>query len=159
MPIYMNYEGIDGEVTASGHEKWIQINSFQYGHGRALSSSQGGTTRESSTVSMSEITVTHDTDSASPKLWVAGATGTIDKTVKIDFVRTAKGEEQTYMQYTLTGTGISGFSQSSGGDRPSESISLNFDKIEFKYNAIGDDLSGNPEIVSYDLATKKSSGG
>lgn len=159
MPIYMNYDGIQGEVQAAGHEKWILIESFQWGESRGLSSSQGGTTRESGTVSMSDVVVTHLTDSASPKLWVAGATGTLDKTVKIDFVRTAKGEEQVYMQYTLTGTGISGFSQSCAGDRPTEAISLNYDKIELKYNAIGDDLSGNPEIVSYDLAAKKSSGG
>jgi type VI secretion system secreted protein Hcp len=158
MPIYMHYEGIDGEVGAKGHEKWIILTSFSWGESRGLKSSQGGTTREDGTVAMSDITVKKDVDSTSPKLFIAGATGTLDKTVKIDFVRTAKGEEQTYMQYTLTGTGVSSFSVE-GGDRPTEEISLNFDKIEFKYNAIGDDLTGNPEIVSYDLAAKTSSGG
>jgi type VI secretion system secreted protein Hcp len=160
MPIYMNYDGIEGESSATGHEKWIELQSFSWGEGRGLIGGQGGSTRESGTVNISDVNIVKMADCASPKLFVAGATGTLDKVVKIDFVRTAKGEEQVYMQYTLTGTGVSSYSISgNGSDRPTESLSLNFDKIEYKYNAIGDDLTGNPEIVSYDLATKKSSGG
>ncbi len=34
MPIYLKYDGIDGDVTAEGHEKWIELNSFQWGVGR-----------------------------------------------------------------------------------------------------------------------------
>lgn len=160
MPIYMNYDGIEGEITAAGHEKWIELTNFSWGEARGLTGGQGGSTRESGTVSISDVVITKMADCASPKLFIAGATGTVDKVVKIDFVRTAKGEEQVYMQYTLTGTGVSSYSIAGGGeDRPIETMTLNFDKIEFKYNAIGDDLTGNPEIVSYDLATKKSSGG
>ncbi|CAH0300547.1 type VI secretion system tube protein Hcp [Roseomonas sp. CECT 9278] len=159
MPIYMNYDGIPGELTAAGHEKWIELHSFSWGEGRGLIGGQGASTRESGTVSIADVTVTKSMDKSSPKLFIAGATGTLDKTVKIDFVRTAKGEEQVYAQYTLTGTGVAGYSISGGGsDRPTESLSLNFDKIEFKYFAISDDLVGDPEIVSYDLASKKSSG-
>lgn len=160
MPIYMNYDGIEGEITAAGHEKWIELTNFSWGEARGLTGGAGGSTRESGTVSIADVSITKMADCASPKLFVAGATGTVDKVVKIDFVRTAKGEEQVYMQYTLTGTGVSSYSIAGGGeDRPIETMTLNFDKIEFKYNAIGDDLTGNPEIVSYDLATKKSSGG
>jgi type VI secretion system secreted protein Hcp len=156
MPIYMNYDGIQGEVTASGHEKWIELTSFQWGEGRSLSSGQGASTRESGTVSMADVVVTKQTDGTSPKLFIAGATGTLDKTVKIDFVRTEGGAEQVYMQYTLTNTGVGGYSLASGGERPSETLSLNFLKIEFKYITIGDDLTGSPETVHYDLEAKKS---
>jgi type VI secretion system secreted protein Hcp len=95
------------------------------------------------------------TDGSSAKLFVAALTGTLDKKVKIAFVRTASGTSQTYMLYELEGCGISGYSLSSGGDRPSESISLNFDKVSFTYHLIGDALSGDPETVGYDLATGK----
>jgi type VI secretion system secreted protein Hcp len=70
-------------------------------------------------------------------------------------VRTAAGAVQPYMVYELEGCGISGYSVSSGGDRPVESLSLNFDKISFKYMLIGDDLNNSPEVVGYDLATGK----
>ena len=42
------------------------------------------------------------------------------KTVKLDFCRTEKSKLQVYLQLELTNTMISGFSTSSGGDRPSE---------------------------------------
>ena len=29
-PIFMQYDGVDGSVTAAGHEKWIELNSVQF---------------------------------------------------------------------------------------------------------------------------------
>ena len=28
-PIYMKYDGVDGSVSAAGHEKWIELTSVQ----------------------------------------------------------------------------------------------------------------------------------
>ena len=39
MPIFMHYDGIDGNVTAKGYEKWIEVQSFQFGSGRGISRS------------------------------------------------------------------------------------------------------------------------
>lgn len=155
MAIYMNYDGIPGEVTTEGYSKWIELNSFQFGIGRGIASAGGQSTRESSAASVSEIVVSKQTDGSSPKLFVASLTGTLDKKVTIAMTRTASGQVQTYMHYITEGTGISGYSVSSGGDRPSESISLNFDKIEFKYFLVGDNLQGSGEGVGYNLATAK----
>jgi len=155
MPIFMKYDGIDGEATITGFEKWIELQSFQFGVGRAISSAYGQSTREGSIASVSEISVSKLSDGASPKLFVAALTGTLDKKVTISMVRTAAGSVQPYMVYELEGCGISGYSVSSGGDRPVESLSLNFDKISFKYMLIGDDLNNSPEVVGYDLATGK----
>ena len=69
MPIYMKYDGIDGDVTAEGHEKWIELNSFQWGVGRGISSPTGASAdRESSAPSISEITVSKMQDAATTKL-------------------------------------------------------------------------------------------
>src|SRR5262249_52981798 len=71
MPIYMEYDGgsIAGDATAEGHEKWIELNSLQWGVGRGISSPTGGSAdRESSAPSVSEIVVTKPTDIASVKL-------------------------------------------------------------------------------------------
>lgn len=152
MPIFMNYDGIPGEATTTGFTKQIELNSFQFGVGRGISSAYGQSTRESSIASVSEITVSKPSDGSSTKLFVAALTGTLDKKVTISMVRTASGSVQPYMVYELEGCGISGYSVSSGGDRPSESISLNFDKVSFKYLLVGDDLSESPEVVGYDLS-------
>lgn len=155
MAILIHYEGIDGESTIGGFEKFIPVDSCQIGVGRGIASAAGNSTREASIVSVSEVTVTKQTDGASIKLLEEALHGKLNKLVKICFLRTGSGEAQEYLRFELTGTGISGFSLSSGGERPAESLSLNFDKFTMKYNPIGDDLTGSPATVGWNLATAK----
>ena len=66
-------------------------------------------------------------------------------------------ELPSYKVPSLTNALISGYSLSSGGDRPSESISINFTKIEYKHIPYDDkNKAGTPVTVSYDLSTTKS---
>jgi type VI secretion system secreted protein Hcp len=156
MPIYMNYDSLalKGDVTEDGHKTWIELNSFQWGVGRGISSPTGGSAdRESSAPSVSEITVTKATDVSSPKVLNEALQGE-GKTVIIDFCKTDKGKMEVYMTYTLTNTMISGYSISSGGDRPSESLSLNFTKVEYKnIPQAAEGAASSPETVGYDLAS------
>jgi len=158
MPIYMNYDSLalKGDVTEEGHVGWIECNSFQWGVGRGISSPTGGAAdRESSAPSVSEIVVTKATDSSSVKAVDEALQGE-GKTVIIDFCKTDKGKLEVYMAYTLTNTMISGYSLSSGGDRPQESLSLNFTKVEFKNTPMKSaNEAGSPETVTYDLALAK----
>ncbi len=156
MPIYMNYEGITSDTTAEGHEKWVELNSFQFGVGRGISSPTGSSmNRESSAPSVSEITVTKVMDAATSALFDESLQGE-GKKVTIDFCKTDKGKLEVYETYTLTNCMISGFSTSSGGDRPTESLSLNFTKVELKcttHNADG--TAGEPKTVTYDIGLAK----
>lgn len=156
MPIYMKYDGIDGDVTADGHEKWIELNSFQWGVGRGISSPTGGSAdRESSAPSISEIVVTKQQDVATTKLLDEALQGE-GKTVVIDFCKTDKGKLEVYMAYKLADVMVSGYSVSSGGDRPSESISLNFTKVEFKLVSMDKANKGaGGAAVTYDLSKAK----
>src|SRR5947209_12595857 len=101
MPIYMNYNNLPGDVTAAGHEGWIECNSFQWGVGRGISSPTGASAdRESSAPSVSEIVVTKATDLASTKLLNEAYQGEgVDCT--IEFCKTDKGNLEMYMQYIL----------------------------------------------------------
>lgn len=156
MPIYMNYNNIAGDVTAAGHEKWIELNSCQWGVGRGISSPTGGSAdRESSAPSISEIVVTKATDASSTKILNESYQGEGQK-VQIDFCKTDKGNLEVYLTLNLENCMISGYSVSSGGDRPSESLSLNFTKIEFKNVNMGaSGEAGSPDSVTYDLAAGK----
>jgi type VI secretion system secreted protein Hcp len=154
-PIYMKIEGIDGDVTVQGHEKEIELHSFQFGVSRSLTAPTGGQDRESSAPSISEITVTKTMDKASPKLFGEALVGT-GKNVEIFFVLTGQDKVLTYAKYTLENCMISSYSVSSGGDRPMESLSLNFEKITFEHIPIdGQGKPGTPERVTYDLAQGK----
>lgn len=156
MPIYMKYNDIKGDVTADKYADWIECNSFQWGVGRGISSPTGGSKdRESSAPSISEITLSKQQDISTSKLLNEALQGEGVK-VTIDFCKTDKGNLETYLQYVMENTMISGYSVSSGGDRPSESVSLNFTKIEFKSTQMdAKNSDGSPEIVGYDLSTAK----
>ncbi|MGQ3214236.1 MAG: Hcp family type VI secretion system effector [Shinella sp.] len=157
MAIYLKYEGIDGEATHDAHKKWIEVSSLQFGTGRGISAAIGGSTnREASQPSISEVVVTKSLDAASSKLFTESVTGNAGKKVEIHLVSTGN-PGNTYVEYVLTNGLVSGYSVSSGGDRPSESISINFTKIEFKFTPFDNgNKAGTPVTVNYDLSLAKS---
>ena len=85
---------------------------------------------------MSEVVVTKATDVSSTKMLNEAYQGEGQK-VQIDFCKTDKGKLEVYLTLNLENCMISGYSVSGGGDRPSESLSLNFTKIEFKNTGMG----------------------
>ncbi len=157
MAIYVNYDGIPGEATQENHKKWIDVMSLSWGVGRGISTTSGSTNnREASEPSVSEVSIVKMFDAASPKLFTEACTGSAGKTVKIDLVTTGS-PGVTFCTYTLTNALISSYSVSTGGDRPTESVSISFTKLEFKFTPYDDkNKAGTPVTVSYDLATTKS---
>jgi len=161
MAIYVKYTSpnITGGVTTKGYEKQFEVSSLQFGIGRGVGSPVGGTTnREATTPSVSEIVVTKNLDEASGALVKEAYSGAGKATAVISFVRTDGGGGVTYLELTLTNVMLSGWSISSGGDRPTESLSLNFTKIETKIipqNADG--TPGTAYPVTYDLGLQQMS--
>jgi type VI secretion system secreted protein Hcp len=157
MSAYIKIEAIKkGDANAKGHEGdkgWIDIDSIQFGSNRNIATPVGASSkREASAPSISEIVITKRMDSTSPLLFQESLVGKGGK-VEIHLVRTGSDKLETYLEITLTNTLVSGFSVSSGGDRPTESITLNFTKIEFKYTPFDDThTAGTPTSSSYDLA-------
>jgi type VI secretion system secreted protein Hcp len=154
MAIFLKYGTIDGETTQKTHEKWIEVNSFQFGVGRGISSGVGGgSKREASAPSVSEITLTKTFDISSPLL-LKEAVGGKAVTAKIEMTQTDNsGKHVSFQKYILTETLISGYSVSSGGDRPSESISLNFTKFDSEYLNIDSKFASKTTgHVIYDIA-------
>ena len=154
MSIYMKFGSVEGQVTTSGFEKWIELGSFQYGIGRAVTTGAGGQQRESSHPSVSEITVSKVFDVASPALYEDSVAGSFDTKVTIKLTTTTKNKVDTFLSYELSECGVSGYSLSSGGENPSESLSLNFTKIMVTPSPLDD--KGSPKkgaVVTYDLAT------
>ncbi len=154
MAIYMKWDGIDGAVTTKEYEKWIELNSFQFGVGRAIgTAARGAATREASEPSISEITVSKRLDKSSTKLFMDAVAGDLSATVKFKFTTTTKDKVDTYLAFELSNCGVSGHSISSGGDAPMETLSLNFTKIMFTYTERDPKIAGSPDTVGYDLLT------
>jgi type VI secretion system secreted protein Hcp len=152
--IYMNWDGIPGAVTTKGFEKWIELNSFQMGVGRAIgTAARGSATREANEPSISEVVVTKRLDKASTKMFQDATGGDLSATVKFKFTTTTKDKVETYLSFELSNCGLSGYSLSSGGDAPQESLSLNFTKVMYTYTELDPKTSGSPDTVGYDLTT------
>jgi type VI secretion system secreted protein Hcp len=153
MAIYMKVEGIDGAVTEKGHEKWIALDSTSMGAARAVASPTGvSAKRDVTDLSFSEIQISKSYDAASPKLfsWVAAKEG---KKVEFHFTSGSDVTTEIILQDVLA----SSYSFSSGGEgKPSESMSLNYTKIEIKHTpADQKNKAASPIPVGYDLATNQ----
>ena len=131
--IAMRYDG----VTSTGVN--ATLDSFQWGVAREVTST--GT----SAPSVAEVTVTKTFDDYSGPLLNASLRGTPTKAVM--FFSDQAGQQ--FLQFTFEGVQISGYSTSSGGDKPSESISMHFNKVTMKAARVG-----KPDYsVTYDLTT------
>jgi type VI secretion system secreted protein Hcp len=150
--IYMKWGSIEGAVTTKGVEKWIELNSFQMGVGRAIgSAARSEETREASEPSISEVVVSKLLDKSSTHLFMDAVAGDMSAKVEFKFTTTTKDQTDTFLEFELSECGLSGFSLSTGGDKPSESLSINFTKIMFKYIGKDSKVAGKPDIVGYDL--------
>jgi len=138
--ITMSYDG----VTAPSET--MDVHSFQFGVGRGIGSPSSPGGRNPSAPNVSEAVVTHTTDQFSTKLFKESLNGT-GADVHVFFTDAKNKPNPIYLEFHLENTLISGFSMSSGGDRPQESISLNFTKITMTARI------GTEHSVSYDLAT------
>ncbi len=145
--------GIKGESLQAGHTDEIPVTSFQFGIGRGVSLT--GNARETSVASFSEIVITKSMDSASNDLAAACAKATPLDEIVITFVKDAGDDQLDYLTYTLTDSLISGYSVSSGGDTPSESISINYIKIKSVYKKqASDHSSASDHEFEYDLLAR-----
>jgi type VI secretion system secreted protein Hcp len=148
----MKFGSVDGAVTTKGFEKWIECESFQWGVGRGIgTAARGMETREASEPNISEIVVTKRMDKSSPKLFQDAVGGDLSTTVKFKFTTTTKDAVDTFLEFELENTGLSGYSMSSGSELPSESLSLNFSKVIWSYTGRDAKVGGSPDKVGYDL--------
>ena len=150
--MFLSFTGVTGEATNG----LIAIESLQWGVGRGISSASGGGTRQASAPSFSEVTISKTMDSASPQLAFQAAGGTTEVTCVLTINDHNTGN--TLYTLTLNGVLISGYSVSSGGDRPSESLSLNFTKITWSYQKLdnaGNKVGNASPTLGWDLAMQK----
>ena len=158
MGIYMDFNGIKGEATQQDHKKWIDVLSLSWGAGRAISTTSGAAqNREASEPHLSDVTIVKLFDAASPKLFTSSVAESEGKTVKIDLTTTGS-PSVVFCTYTLSNALISSYQVSTSGERPTESISISYTKLEFKFTPYDDkNKAGTPTTVSYDIATTKKS--
>ncbi len=125
---------IKGQTQVDKFKDTLEVDSFQFGVGIAVTSASTNQTRTSGHASFSEVSVSRASDSATPQLLqhLAGAVTLAGDTV-ITFTREDKAETLSLIVIKLTDVVLSNLSLSSGGDEPMESFSLNYAKMTLEY--------------------------
>jgi type VI secretion system secreted protein Hcp len=158
--IYIYFEGgtapvVKAESLSKEHANETEILSFSSGLTNAVSLSSTGSI-SAGKVSFSEISFTKQTGKASPALFMASCTGSYYAKAEIRFYAQNPVLKTPYRYQTITleNVYVSSFQQSgSGGERPTESVSLNFAKIV--WNLFETDATGNVKLAgtaSWNLA-------
>jgi type VI protein secretion system component Hcp len=150
--IHLRMTGITTGPLLPTHDNDIMSLWCSWGTWPNIAGGGGGPTRTASTANVNEITLTHQTDAFSLALLRSALKGTAPGvTANLYFTDTSGtgGADLDYLEIDLGQTLISSFSMSSGGTDPSESFSLNFVTMTFKYQVTGSPV----QTVNYSLAT------
>ena len=155
MPIFLKLGDVEGEATADGHEGEIEIMSYSFG--ASNSGSMIGANKGSGTSQITDMSLTHMMDKASPNLFAKCYDGEVIDEAVLTIQKTVGGEDVDYQIYTMDSVLVTSAmtSGSSGGDdKPMESFSLNFAQLGIKYTPIKDDGSEDAAIEhGWDLTT------
>jgi type VI secretion system secreted protein Hcp len=129
----VTFTGLTGEGTPNGPGT-IEVDSWSWGASNQ-STIGSGAGAGSGKVSMSSFNIMKRVDSTSPALFLACSQGTHFTTVTLTVSPPSSGTTPgDGFQVVLSNAFVSKYSVSSGGDYPTESVTLNFTKIEYKYS-------------------------
>jgi len=151
---FLKLDGIEGESAQKGHENQIDLLSWSWGESNSGSSSDGGGSG-SGKVNMQDISFAMKINKASPNLFKACASGSHIKEGTLTCRRAGK-EPRPYLTIKFTDCLVSSFQTggSQGDEVPTDSISLNFSKIEYSYSPQkADGTLGTAIPAAYELKT------
>ena len=154
---FLKIDGVDGESTDDKHKNEIEVLSWSLGGSNAGSFKSGGG-GGTGKVQMEDFVVHKLVDKASAKLLVACATGEHLKSATL-VCRKAGKDQQEFLTIVLSPILISSYHTggSEGSDViPTDQVSINYGKIEFKYKEQKPDGSlGGEMIGGWDVTTNK----
>jgi type VI secretion system secreted protein Hcp len=125
-----------GESTLKGYEGKMELLSFSHGVAMQVTGDMSNTERTSGKPNHQDMTVTKYLDQASPVLTQSCCEGKGFKKVDIIIGRNDSGAVIELMRYTLANVLISSISVGGGGgDKPVETVTLNYNKIGWTYTS------------------------
>jgi type VI secretion system secreted protein Hcp len=134
--IVMDIPNIKGESQLKNFTDKIELLSFSHGVAMQITGDVSNAERTSGRPNHQDFTATKYLDKASPLLNQACCKGTVLGTVKITVGRNDKGAVLPIILYELENSVLSSVSVGGGsGDKPVETLTLNYSKITWTFNA------------------------
>ncbi len=133
--IFLKITGPDikGESTNAKHKDEIVVTSFSQGYAAAIAAGAGGGARAGRSA-CGPVDLTKELDVASGPLISAAMKGTtLQKAVFSFTANLGDNQPADYYVVTLSNSLVASVAQSSGGDRPTESVELVPRQVELKY--------------------------
>jgi type VI secretion system secreted protein Hcp len=148
---FLHLDGIDGEVTVKGFEKWIEVSSFSFGASNSTTGVGGG--GSASKPVFEDFAFTKALDTASPKIFEYVALGKHIATAELDMVKSGNAQDKLF-SYAFTDVLLSSVHYSgTGADVPTESVEFTYGKV--KVQSYLQDPKGGDSILGpkfeYDL--------
>ena len=132
---FINITGVEGESKDAKHKGWIEVESWTWGETHASQPSGGGG-GGAGRVQMQDLHFTTRVSKASPRLFLACASGQHMKEARLVAVH-AGAMQQEFLTWTFSDVLVSGYRTGGAADEvgPMDQISLNFAKIKVEYRA------------------------
>lgn len=146
---FLKIDGIDGESGEKGHEKWIEVMTYEFGHSQQTVMTGGAGARTSGRADFKDFTVHKMIDKASPNLALYCANGKHIPKVQLE-VNLASGEKTKYASVTLENVVVSSVNikGEAKGDRPrpEETVTFSFGKINWEYVPVDNTGKKQPAV-------------
>jgi type VI secretion system secreted protein Hcp len=153
---FLQITGIAGESKEAKHKDWIDVLSWSFGETNAGTAAAGGGAGAGK-VQMSDFNFMTATSKASPKLFLACATGQRMKEAKLAAVK-AGAMQMEYLSWTFSDVLVSSYQTtgSAGDDVSMDSVSLAFSKVKVEYAPQKADGSlDTPIVAGWDAKANK----
>jgi type VI secretion system secreted protein Hcp len=157
--LLLKIDAIQGESQMDGYANQIELLSYSHGVAMQVTSDISNTERTSGKPNHQDFTVSKYLDASSPLLNQYCCEGKTLGQIVITCARNDAGTVYPLITYTLEDTVVSSVSSSSGGgDKPTETVTLNYTKIKWEYKSQKSDVGQNGTVgTTWDLKTNKSS--
>jgi type VI secretion system secreted protein Hcp len=159
-----NGKTLDGNSTAKGHEKQIEVVSWSHGFSQPTTAATKSADQQAvSRANHMDLNFTKFFDNSSDDITKACWTGAQMKEIILTCHRASGAADvgsaaTDYLIITMEDVIISNYSISGGGDElPIENVTLNYTKIKYSFKPVSfeDGKAGSPVHITHDLSTNE----
>ena len=153
--VFLKLGDINGESQDARHAGEIEVLAWSWGVSNAGGPQGGSGGGGAGKVAFNDLTLTHPMDKASPLLMKACATGQHIKEGTLAARKAGRGQ-QDYLVIKMSDILVTSIQSSGSGEQPTESVSLQFGKVDLQYTPQKPDGSLDEGVrFTYDIKANR----